>query len=309
MSEERSEPYNPIDPNYGYKVNHPEVGITVNGIQDYEHRHLSCDEGFLWMAHRMDRIVKNAPLKVFVADLNYDFWCPWRLTNVKHAIVGQIDACGELILDSGIGDPNIKNPQLIECAERMGKAVTWVVPKDYSNDTDATIKSVKEFFDIAPEWIQERALIPLQGACPEDYVRCYEELKHLSKTGYFGFGGIAGKNLTKAPSMQSVAAKKKAVKYLLDNTDVSMLHLFGQTNLNWVDVYHDDRIYSCDSNRFGADALYRFDVPRGPAAGGMYGWLVMAEFYAFLMRISDGYRPQGRNPKQHDFGDFFGGSQ
>ena len=305
MSEE-SERYNPLDPDYGYEILHPEIGIKVNGQQDYEHRHLSADEGYLWMAHRMSRIIERAPLKVYVADLNYDFWCPWRLTNVKHAIVGQIDACGELILDSGIGDPNIKNPELIACAEKMGKGVTWIVPKDYANDPDATIASVKEFFEIAPDWIKERALIPLQGTCPEDYVRCYEELKHLSSTGYFGFGGIAGKTLTKAPSMQPIQAKRNAVLHLLEKTDVPMLHLFGQTNLNWVDIYHHERVISCDSNRFGADALFRFDVPRGPAAGGMYGWLVLAEFHAFLMRISDGYRPQGRNPKQHEFSEFFG---
>ena len=305
MSEESKE-YNPLDSEYHYEINYPKPGIQVNGQKHYNHRHLSMDEGFLWTAARMNRIIEKAPLKVFVADLNYDFWCPWRLTNVKHAILGQIDACGELILDSGIGDPNIKNPELIEQAERMGEGVTWVVPKDYSNDTDATIASVKEFFSLAPEWIKDRAIVPLQGTCPEDYVRCYEELKHLSRAGYFGFGGIAGKSLTKAPTMQSVQAKKAAVKFLLDNTDVQQIHLFGQTNLNWVDMYHDDRIVSCDSNRFGADALHRFDVPRGPNSGGMYGWLVMSEFYAFLMRISDGYRPQGRQPKQHEFGDFFG---
>ena len=300
-----SDDYNPLDPDYGYSINHPEPGITVNGLHSYEHRHLSMDEGFMWMAQRMNRIIENAPIKVFVADLNYDFWVPWRLTNVKHAITGQIDASGELILDSGIGDPNLTNADLIACAEKMGRGVNFIVPKDYSNDTDATIKSVQEFFSLAPKWMQDRALIPLQGACPEDYVRCYEALKDLGS--YFGFGGIAGKNLTKAPAMNPIQAKKKAVRYLLKNTDVERLHLFGQTNLNWVDVYQDPRVVSCDSNRFGADALYRFDVPRGPAAGGMYGWLVCAEFYAFLMRISEGYRPQGKWPKQHDFDDFFEG--
>ncbi len=292
-----------LDPDY-YEILHPDPGIRISGAQTFDHRHLTMNEGFLWMAQRMNRIIENAPLKVYVADLNYDFWVPWRLTNVKHAILGQIDSSGELILDSGIADPNIKNPELIECAEKMGKGVDWIVPKDYSNDTDATIASVHEFFGLAPDWLKERAIIPLQGTCGEDYVRCYEALKHYGD--YFGFGGIAGRNLTKAPQMQSVQAKKKAVQYLLDNTDVKKIHLFGQTNMNWVDMYHDERIYSCDSNKFGTNALHKNSVPRGDCSGGMYGWLVCSEFYAFLMMISDGYRPQGRNPKQHDFDDFFG---
>lgn len=295
-----------IDPNYeGYTVTDSEPGIQTNGRKDYTHRHLSPDEGFLMMANKMNRLIANAPLKVFVADLNSDFWVPWRLTNVGSLQCAQIDSCGELILDSGIANPNIKNPELIKAAEDMGEGITWIVPKDYSNDTDATIKSVKEFFALAPEWIKDRALIPLQGTCGDDYVRCYNELKDLSRNGYFGFGGIAGKNLTKAPEMVSIQAKRKAVQQLLEETDVEKIHLFGQTNMHWVDLYHDDRIVSCDSNKFGQAAMHKHDLPRGTGSGALYGWTVSMEFYSFLLQISDGYRPQGRNPKQHEFTSFF----
>lgn len=294
-----------LDPDYPYTVNHPEPGITITGRKDFTHRHLTMNEGFLWMAERMNRVIQGSPLKVFVADLNSDFWVPWRLTNVASATLGQIDTCGELILDSGIADPTIKNPELINRAEQIGEGVDWVVPKDYSNDTDATIKSVHEFFQMAPDWIKERALIPLQGTCPADYVRCYEELKHYGS--YFGFGGIAGKGLTKAPSMQSVQAKKEAVKHLLNKTDIQQLHLFGQTNMNWVDVYHDPRVISCDSNKFGQQAMHKDPPGRGTNSGCLYGWRVAGGFFDFIHAISENHTPQGRTPAQHEFGKFFEG--
>ena len=265
-------------------------------------KHLSPSKGYLMAAKGAHELILAAPLKVFIADFNSQFWCPWRLVAVNTITPAIVKSCGTLILDSGIRDPDIGNEQVIETAIKYGDGVDYVVPKDYPNDREKTVKSIHEFFELAPPEIAAKALIPVQGADRDDYVRCYEETKHLGE--FFGFGGIAGAGITKAKGMQSTAAKIDAVKYFLEQTDCQKLHLFGQTNLNWKDAYQEDRIYSCDSNTFGQKVLR--DLPRGKGSGTLYGHLLMSHYLEFMFKIGEGYTPLGRNPKQKQFGEFFG---
>lgn len=264
--------------------------------------HLPPSKGYAMLGKAVNEMIHNAPLKVYVADFNSQFWCPFRLVAVNTITPAIVKACGTLILDSGIRDPDIGNQQVIDTAVKYGDGVDFVVPKDYPNDRERTVESIKEFFELAPPEVAAKAIIPVQGADRDDYVRCYEETKHLGD--YFGFGGIAGSGITKAKGMQSTAAKIDAVKFFLDSTDCKQLHLFGQTNLNWKDAYRDERIISCDSNTFGQKTLR--DLPRGKGSGSLYGWLVMGHYLEFVFKIGDGYTPLGRNPKQKQFGDFFG---
>ena len=266
--------------------------------------HYSNPEFWGYIKEMMERIERECPVRVYVASHTAVGFCPNRLVSVKSMGNAQVRQSQSLIMDSGIRDPDVDNQFIIEEVERWGRGVDFVVPKDFPNDRAATIKSLKEFMAIAPSNVEDRMLIPLQGRDGPEYLRCYEEAIEVApRCTYFGFGGIAGQGITKASNMTTIAQKRKAVEHLLENTDIERLHLFGQTNLQWRDLYHHPSIVSCDSAKFGHAVHY--DIPRGTGGSQLHAWAEAFEYYKFCMTISEGYLPQGRHPKQYDFGGFF----
>lgn len=266
--------------------------------------HYTKAEFWRWTADQMDAIIERCPVKVFGASHTAVGMIPNRLVAVNSMGKAQVRQCRELIMDSGVRDPTVDNTHMIEQAEKWGRGVDWVVMKDFPNDRQRTIESLKEWVKIAPTDIMERTIVPLQGRDGADYLRCYEEALDLfPDCPYWGFGGIAGQGITKASSMQTIAHKQQAVEHLLDNTEIQNLHLFGQTNLQWTHIYQRPEIVSCDSAKFGHAVHY--DIPRGKGGSQLHAWAEALEYYKFCMMISETYLPQGRRPKQHDFGGFF----
>jgi len=266
--------------------------------------HYTKPEYWRFIAAKMDEILERCPLKVFAASHTALGFIPNRLVAVNSMGKAQIRQSSELIMDSGVRDETVDNTHLIEQAEKWKEGVDWIVMKDFPNDRQRTIDSLEEWVKIAPTNILERTIVPLQGRDGADYLRCYNEaIDIFPECEYWGFGGIAGQGITKASNLQTIAHKKQAVEHLLDNSDVENLHLFGQTNLQWTEIYQRPEVVSCDSARFGHAVHY--EVPRGKGGSQLHAWSEAFEYYKFCMMISEEYLPQGRHPKKHDFGGFF----
>ncbi len=234
-----------------------------------------------WIQEQMDALIQDSPVKVFAASNSP--LIPFRLTNAKNYRPNHGYRARELILDSGVG-METDNGHVISAALKMGDCVDWVVPKDYPNRTMETIESLKEFKLHMPDSLQHKLLIPLQGSTPEEYVECYNQAREIfPDQEYFGFGGIAGAALTTVPNLQPLPRRMEAVRYLLDHTDVKQLHLFGCTNIQWLNLYQDERIVSCDSARFGQQA--KTDAFYGKHGGVMSYFAIAAEWVKFLTHL------------------------
>jgi hypothetical protein len=268
-------------------------------------QHPTADDYWLRIRQRMEQIAEASPLKVFLASFTWECFVPYRLVNVRSIREAPVEQSLELILDSGIRNEDVGNQEIIDTAVEYGDGVDWVVPKDYPNDRAGTVKSVIEFFRLAPPDVAAKAIVPIQGVDGADYLRCWREIQEacdLPEDQYVGLGGIAGSDITRVASMRTTQQKKEAVLHVLDNSDVRM-HLFGQTNLGWTEVYKHPQIASCDSSKFGHEIHY--DIPRGKGGSQLHAWMEAGAYYKFVMMISEGYTPQGKKPKQHDFGGFF----
>lgn len=267
--------------------------------------HPSKEEYWKRIQGKMEAITNDAPLKVFLASFTWECFVPYRLVNVKSIRDAPVEQSLELILDSGVRNEDVGNKEIIQTAIEYSNGVEWVVPKDYPNDRKRTVASVIEFFELAPPEVAAKAIVPIQGVDGPDYLRCWKEIQEacsLPDDQYVGLGGIAGSDITRVASMRTTQQKKEAVKHVLDNSEIR-IHLFGQTNFNWTEFYHHPQIVSCDSSKFGHGVHY--ETPRGKNGSQIHAWLEAGEYYKFVMMISEGYTPQGKKPKQHDFGGFF----
>lgn len=267
--------------------------------------HPTADEYWIRIRERMEAISENAPLKVFLASFTWECFVPYRLVNVRSIREAPVEQSLELILDSGIRNEDVGNQEIIDTAIEYGEGVDWIIPKDYPNDRERTVTSVIDFYDKCPDALKSKIIVPIQGVNGEDYLRCWREIQealNLEEDHYVGLGGIAGSDITRVKSMSTTQQKKAAVMHVLENSEVRM-HLFGQTNFNWTEIYHHPQIVSCDSSKFGHEIHY--DIPRGKGGSQLHAWMEAGAYYRFVMMISEGYTPQGKKPKQHDFGGFF----
>jgi len=261
---------------------------------------LTEKERWKWISNQIDSLLDDAPIKVFAAS-NCPI-IPYRLVNAVNYRPNHGYRARELILDSGIGQES-DNGHVLSAARKLGDLVDHVVPKDYPNDMQGTIASLKEFIDIMPANLETKLLIPLQGSTPEEYVECYESASDLAgSSDYFGFGGIAGGTLTRVPNLQPVSKRIAAVQHLLDNTDIAHLHLFGCTNIQWLDLYKDDRIVSCDSARFGQQS--KFGGLTGPHGGIVSYFAIANEWIRFLMELVNPQNPTNQATFEDQFGQF-----
>lgn len=269
-------------------------------------KHPTYDEHWQRIQDRMTEIIEACPIKVFLASFTWEAFVPFRLVNVNTIRKAPIEHSTELILDSGVRDDTVTNQQVIDCALKYEEGVDWVLPKDYPNDRERTVESVLDFFKRAPDSVKAKVIVPLQGVDGPDYLRCWREIQQgagLSDDTYVAFGGIAGSDITRVASMRTTQQKKVAVQHLLDNSEVR-IHLLGQTNFGWTEMYQHERIVSCDSAKFGHSVHYT--VPRGEGGQQLHAWHEMSDWFEFCMKISPGHLPQGKKPKQHEFGEFFG---
>ncbi len=261
-------------------------------------------ESLRYVYRGIQYVIDQTPIKVFIADGNGAFWCPYRLVHTNGIGKDNVANSGELIIDSDIRNPNATTDDVLDSWSKYGKNAT-IVAKDFPNDTNKTVASVKKLFKYMDNLgIEPDVLIPLQGREPADYLRAYDELSGYGT--YFGVGGIAGSDITRAPALRGIGAKQAVVKSLLDTTDISKVHIFGQTTTPWAHICADDRIYSCDSNRFGQNALHQNGGLRiGKGSGYSYGARVMADYLDFCLDLQAAIDGRMVDGKQSQFSEFF----
>ena len=253
----------------------------------------------LWIQDEMDALIADAPVKVFSATNSPII--PYRLGNAVNYRPNHAYKSREYILDSGVGK-DMDNRTLLGAGAKLGESCDWIVPKDYPNDTAMTVKSLRQFAKLyAASPIHAQPLIPLQGSNAAEYIECYLQARGIFPDAtYFGIGGIAGAALTTIPELKALRARIELVKAILEEIDEEhTIHLFGCTSTQWLDIYQDPRVVSCDSARFGQAAGH--DLPRGKH-GGIIGYFAVASAWLqFVMEIAS---PQASND-QHDFEQFF----
>lgn len=259
-------------------------------------KRLSQDERWAWIGSTIQDMLDDAPIKVFSAS-NCPL-IPYRLTNVSASRPSFGERAGILILDSGVNQ-DVGNQQIIDVAISLGdELLEWVVPKDYPNDLERTLESLREFQALAQGRFDGRLLIPIQGKNADEYVQCYDEaLRIFPEAKYFGFGGIAKASPSRAPLLTKQSSRLDAVIHLLDNRDVESLHLFGATNLQWLPAYLRDEVVSCDSHKFRNNVDSQ--QTRTGVHGGMWGYVaVLKEYLDFIMQLVNYEKPDG-------FGEYF----
>lgn len=90
---------------------------------------------------------------------------PYKLIRVEHVTANNVErireSCETIIVDSGIGNPDITNEDVLDTAAKVD--AEYVVPKDFIGEQDRTTESAKEFLDLyADHECDAEYFIPLQ---------------------------------------------------------------------------------------------------------------------------------------------------
>lgn len=129
------------------------------------------------------RIIRNAPLKIFIASYNSRYWYPYRLQHAGNASELLLDGCLESMIDSNINDPETSNREILQRATELN--ADYVIPKDYFGDQTRTTESTHEFLEIYKEHeCRAKVILPLQPP----YDSHFEEHSGFS---HFALGGIS----------------------------------------------------------------------------------------------------------------------
>lgn len=108
---------------------------------------------------------------------------PYKLVKPEHVTPGVVDSCETLIMDSGIGNDEVSNRDVLDLAEKYD--ADMVVAKDYLHEQDRTTESIRGFLR---EWgdhtCRATPLIPLQPPHHEHY-------RELPDNYHYLLGGMA----------------------------------------------------------------------------------------------------------------------
>lgn len=111
--------------------------------------------------------VRRCPIDIYVAS-NMPYPYPYKLGKPEHAELRVRDRCTTWIMDSGIGNEDMTNEEVMAIADKYD--ADFVVPKDYLHDQQRTTESVKQFLDLyASADLRAIPLIPLQPPHDEHY--------------------------------------------------------------------------------------------------------------------------------------------
>lgn len=135
----------------------------------------------MYREYELDRI-RRCPIDVYVAS-NMPYPYPYKLGKPSHATPKIRDSCTTWIMDSGIGNEDMTNTEVLELASEYD--ADFVVPKDYLHNQPKTTESVLEFLELYDDSdIRATPLIPLQPPHGEHY-------RDLPDFGAYMLGGIA----------------------------------------------------------------------------------------------------------------------
>ena len=126
--------------------------------------------------------VDRCPIDIYIpSNMPYDY--PYKLVKPSYASQRIRDSCGVLIMDSGIGNDELTNKDVLDISEKYD--ADMVVAKDYLNDQPKTTKSVRQFIQ---EWeshsTRATPVIPLQPNHSEHY-------QDLPNHYHYMLGGMA----------------------------------------------------------------------------------------------------------------------
>lgn len=170
------------------------------------------------ISHRKT-LLDACPIDVYIASNNRTYWYPYRLQKVGYASdrIRPLARRG-YILDSGIGDDDVTNADVLEKArgldERYINPNTWVVPKDYLHDRSRTTESVLDFFDLYDDFrysepatvLKPAVIVPLQPP----HVEHYEALRdHGVTADRWAIGGV--KDRPPAEQLDALRTFREAV--------------------------------------------------------------------------------------------------
>lgn len=126
--------------------------------------------------------VDKCPIDVYVAS-NMPYKYPYKLVKPSHVAPQIVDSCETLIMDSGIGNDELDNTDVLDLAAKYD--ADMVVGKDYLHDQDRTTASINEFLDAWDDHgCRATPLIPLQPPHHTHYTE-------LSGRYHYLLGGMA----------------------------------------------------------------------------------------------------------------------
>ena len=156
-----------------------------------------------------NRIISHSYVRIYLAGHLSRIWYPYRLEHAGYTRPTTRKRCLEYVIDSGWNNDDITNEEILDIA--LERNATWVVPKDYPDDRDRTIESIREFVELYEDHsCVAHPIVPLQPP----YVESYEELceiigeEHLS---HMALGGMAEANPTK--QIEAIQAFRNHVGY------------------------------------------------------------------------------------------------
>lgn len=119
----------------------------------------------------------ECPIDVYVAS-NMPYHYPYKLVKPGHVTQRVVDSAETVIVDSGIGNDDIDNGEVLDLAARYD--ADMVVAKDYLHDQPRTTESVRAFLQ---EWdrhdCRATPLIPLQPPHHEHYYDLPDQYHYL----------------------------------------------------------------------------------------------------------------------------------
>ena len=151
-------------------------------------------------------LARNNRCKIFIGGSENDrFDYPYRLVPVDRVTERTRRAATELMVDSAIGDPSIKNEEIINTVIEYD--AQYVIPKDFYGDPKRTHESFTSFLDYYDDsGCTATIIVPIQpphGKHFEVYEDCYRQFSH------FAVGGV--KDQPPEKQLEAVRTARDAV--------------------------------------------------------------------------------------------------
>lgn len=143
--------------------------------------------------------------------------------DIKQGYIDKLTKPEYIILDSGIFNAEITNRTILRISNKLKP--TYIVPKDYINDNEKTVESIKDFLNIMDSYDNGfELLLPLQKPWTID--------KSLMEHDYFAIGGIVG---------LAMGQRKTVVRSVVRKYPDKKFHLFGVNPMSMPEIFNEHK--------------------------------------------------------------------
>jgi hypothetical protein len=154
--------------------------------------------------------------KVFIAS-NIDTAYPRKLQKPANVNQSVRDSADTFIMDSGIGDDEISNADVLNLTSRYN--ADFVIAKDYLGDPPQTTESVAEFLDLLDDHeCDATPMIPLQPPHSQHY---HDITERCGEQSHYVLGGMAVPDCGVKTQIQHITAFGRTVH------DSAYIHALG----------------------------------------------------------------------------------